>query len=300
MEITWWSITSQWDWYIREDMLLTYDENERQQIEINKNNAWLVFSPKFIPFYPKLLNLWLNISECLVYWFIDFYLHDDERKFYFTNEQIGEVFWLGSQYVSNIIKKLKDKWLIDTSYKIKANWWSIRFIKKLYVDYNHSYSQGITTVITNNNKINNNKKNNISSKEEISKAENDTTEFLNSLSVVGEKKEKSSAKKERKDITELILILKDECRRQQVVYDNDDDRVFSKHILDAKHFWEVAEWLGMTRPQFAVAVLIESIKNNFWKWYCTWPKKIYNSYVEIVNKFIANRNKQSNAVLDDL
>ena len=63
MEITEWMITENyWDYKV-ENTLFTYDENEIEQNKINKNNAWLLFTPKFIPFYPKLLELWLSINE---------------------------------------------------------------------------------------------------------------------------------------------------------------------------------------------------------------------------------------------
>lgn len=239
-------------------------------------------------------------------------LSKNDEWCYAWNEYFAEFLWISTIQVSRYISFLKENLYIE---EISFNW-RIRVIKstiergvkaalsKMIKQPNQKWQ---SSIIKNDKHINiySNTSINSSSKEEDSEAVlNNTTDdvdaFVKNLPTVPEKKEKSSAKKERKDITELIQILKDECRRQQVVYDNDDDRVFAKHILDAKHFWEVAEWFGMSRQQFAVAVLKESIINNFWKGYCTWPKKIYNSYVEILNKFIANRNKQYSAVLDDL
>ena len=198
MEITDWMIVENlWDYQV-ENTLFTYDENEQEQNRINKNNAWLLFKPKFIPFYPKLLELWLTINESLVFWFIDFYLQNNSDKFYFTNEQIGNMFWFWEQNTSNIIKRLKDKWLIETKYRLKANGWKIRFIQKLYSDYNKNYSQTITKVIDNNNKINNNNINIINNNTEF-----ENSEFLeknNSLSINNldlKEKEKSCAKKEK-------------------------------------------------------------------------------------------------------
>jgi len=143
---------------------MIYDEDKEQENKINKENAKLLFTPKFIPFYPHLIKLWLWLAECLVYGFIDFYLQSPESRFYFTNEQIGGVFWLWEQHISNCIKSLKDKDIIKCEYKVRSNGWKIRFIQlkqKLYSDYNNNYTQSITKVIDNNNKINNNKINNI-------------------------------------------------------------------------------------------------------------------------------------------
>lgn len=156
MDKTEWMITENyWDYKV-DNVLFTYDENEIEQNKINKNNAWLLFTPKFIPFYPRLLEMWLTINESLVFWFIDFYLQNSSDKFYFTNEQIWKIFWFWEQAISNIIKRLKDKWFINTKYRLKANGWKIRFIQKLYSDYNVNYSPTITKIIDNNNKINNN------------------------------------------------------------------------------------------------------------------------------------------------
>ena len=165
------SIIEQWDWYIREDFPMVYNEEREEENKINKANAKLIFSPKFIPFYPKLLSSGLNLAECLVFGFIDFYLHNPDDIFYFTNEQIWWLLWLWAQYISNCISELKKKWFINCKYKLRANGWKIRFIQKtqLYsdynnsynVDYNNSYSHTITKVIDNNNKIKENNINNI-------------------------------------------------------------------------------------------------------------------------------------------
>ena len=50
------SITTQYGDGNNEQFLFTYDENERQEREIDRNNAKLVFKPKFIPFYTSLVG----------------------------------------------------------------------------------------------------------------------------------------------------------------------------------------------------------------------------------------------------
>jgi len=42
-------------------------EEIEQEEEATTENAKLIFSPKFIPFYPKLLEYGLSITECLVF-----------------------------------------------------------------------------------------------------------------------------------------------------------------------------------------------------------------------------------------
>lgn len=288
MEITEWSITENlWDYQV-ENTLFTYDENEQEQNKINKNNAWLLFKPKFIPFYPKLLELWLTINESLVFWFIDFYLQNNSDKFYFTNEQIGKLFWFWEQNTSNIIKRLKDKWLIETKYRLKANGWKIRFIQKLYSDYNKNYSQTITKVIDNNNKINNNKINIINNNTEFENSEfleNNNSLSINNLDL--KEKEKNSAKKEKEitfEINMLISNIKNRCDELWVAYDKTKDRMFAKHILTSKEYWEFCDKIWQDRKEFAINVLIASIKIKYWKWPLAWPMKIYQNYADLYNQ----------------
>ncbi len=156
------SIKSYGDDYEREDFLFTYNDEEKQRHEINEANAKLVFQPKFIPFYPELLELGLTYLECLLYWFINFYLKAWD-KFYFTNEQLWSIFGCSEKTVSNSIIKLEKIWLIKNKYRQKANWWKIRFIQ-IEENVNLGIDQSTKKWIwnpqkgdDNNNKINNNK-----------------------------------------------------------------------------------------------------------------------------------------------
>lgn len=90
MNETNWSIKTDFNWMEKEDILFTYSEEEKQENMSNRSNAKLVFSPKFIPCYPKLSECWLDNTEILLYWFIDYYL----------------------------------------KYKIRDKWWKIRFINQ--------------------------------------------------------------------------------------------------------------------------------------------------------------------------
>lgn len=293
MEKTEWTISENyWDYKV-ENALFTYDENEIEQNKINKNNAWLLFTPKFIPFYPRLLELWLSINESLVFWFIDFYLQNSSDKFYFTNEQIWKLFWFWEQNTSNIIKRLKDKWLIETKYRLKANWWKIRFIQKLYSDYNKNYSPSITKVIDNNNKINNNKINIINNNTEQSSENKNKSSSINTLAL--EEKEKSSAKKEKEELTDkinqLILTIKWVCMHLWIMYDKTMERQFAKHILTAKEFGDNAKLCWMDRITFAINIINASEQIKYWKWTCNWPKSIYQNYVEVYNQTKAKHQK---------
>jgi len=144
-----------------QDFLFTYDENEKQEIEINTSNAKLVFSPKFIPVYPVLLEKGLTIIEALVFGFIDFYTSNASARFYFTNDQIANMLYISRASITNAISKLEKMEFIKTSRRIRSGGGQIRFV---IPNSQNSVFQllkpsSLTTKkpLTNYNKINENK-----------------------------------------------------------------------------------------------------------------------------------------------
>lgn len=150
-----------------EEKLFTYSEEEKQNNEINKANARLVFSPKFIPVYPHLLEKLTSI-EAMLFGFIDFYTSSNER-FYFTNEQLSSILRCSPDTVSRSMSNLEKKGFIDVGRKIRAGGGQIRFVRlgKTYKsDSAKPTSQTRQNLQTNKNKINKNKiKENILSKD---------------------------------------------------------------------------------------------------------------------------------------
>ena len=144
------------------DVLLTYNEEERQQNEIDRENAKLVFSPKFIPQYPALLEKGLTLTECAIFGFIDFYKANGTNRFYFTNEQIAQIINCNPDTVSRAISSLEKQGLIKTSRKVKSGGGQIRFVTDISYksDSTISTSQTRQKLQTNENKINDNKINN--------------------------------------------------------------------------------------------------------------------------------------------
>lgn len=138
-----------------EDFLFTYSEKEREQNEINRDNAKLVFSPKFIPFYPKLLGFGLSVTECLVFGFIDFYVSSGNR-FYFTNEQIAKIVGCSENTASTAISKIEKLGFIRTNRKRKAGGGQVRFIKNPKSDFGNLGVGTLEKHGTNKNKINKN------------------------------------------------------------------------------------------------------------------------------------------------
>ena len=127
MERTNGSIIDQNDWFTTQNMLFTYSEEEQEENRIAKNNSKLALKPKFIPLYPELLWNWYSIMEALLFGFIDFFLSNNPG-FFCTNEQMAELFNCSEPTISAAIKNLEKRWDIKLHKKIKAWWWTIRFI----------------------------------------------------------------------------------------------------------------------------------------------------------------------------
>lgn len=169
MEKTDWFIETEKDWIVTNQVLFTYDENEKQEQEIDKTNAKLIFSPKFIPIYPNLLDR-LTLTEALLFWFIDFYKSNSSDRMYFTNEQLGKILHCSSDTASRSIISLEKQWYIKTSRKMRAWWGQIRFITDILHSSNYTNCLVATSenLQTNNNKINDNKINIYSDKKTTS------------------------------------------------------------------------------------------------------------------------------------
>jgi hypothetical protein len=144
-----------------EEFLFTYSDEERETNDINRENAKLVFSPKFIPFYPKLMDLGTTYLDCILYGFIDFYTSNSTSgKFYFTNLQLSSILSCSEKTISRSVKNLETLNLVKISRKVKAGGGQIRFVR---LDKNDQSSGTLVTSLaghllpTNNNKINKNK-----------------------------------------------------------------------------------------------------------------------------------------------
>jgi hypothetical protein len=144
-----------------QDMLITYSEEDQQQHKINKANASLVFSPKFIPIYPELLDR-LTYTEAAIFGFIDFIKSNSSARFYYTNEQLGEICRCSPDTASRAMSKLVKVGLIKTSRKIKSGGGQIRFVTDISYKSDSTISTSRTRqkLQTNKNKIKENKINN--------------------------------------------------------------------------------------------------------------------------------------------
>lgn len=133
MKTTEGSITTENERATTEDTLFTYSEEERQLNEINAANAKLIFSPEFVPFYFDVQKEYgFSYLTTLIYGFIRFYKVSSSTRFYFTNEQVAQIFECSESSASNSITDLEKAGLIETSRKVKANGGQVRFVTKVF------------------------------------------------------------------------------------------------------------------------------------------------------------------------
>jgi len=162
--------------FVEEKSFFTYSEEERQELEINKANAKLVFSPKFIPVYPELLDKGLTLTEALIFGFIYFFKGHSTGRFYFTNEQLSKIAKCSEETVSRAVSRLKDLKMLNISYKIKANGGKIRFVNDILYDPDLTICSIRTceNVVYNKNNIKDNKINTYTSISEKDNSLNNT------------------------------------------------------------------------------------------------------------------------------
>lgn len=93
------------------------------------------------------------------------------------------------------------------------------------------------------------------------------------------------------NINNLIKELKELANSLWIAYEKKDERNFWKHILTAKEFGEFAGKLNQTPLEFAKNIMVASVKINYWKWPCNWPRSIYQNYAEVYNQTVAKSRK---------
>jgi len=300
METTNWTISQNcWDYQI-ENTLFTYDGKEQEEIKLAKKvyeqELWKL---EYFTFYQIQLENGMSESQAILYNFIDWYTKTN-RDFFYSNDTIWEKLKWGKDKINDTLKELVKQWYITIKKRIRAWWWTNRFIRttwkgtpELLIRKNRLWyfwkteldnSENQTGVLYNNNiKYNNIINNNT---EFIKNSEFYTTSLTYNWVELKEK-EKSSEKKEKEitiAINWFISEIKSICNDYWVAYDNTRDRQFAKHILTAKEFGEFCDKIWQGRIEFASNVLIASIKINYWKWPLAWPMKIYQNYADLYNQ----------------
>jgi len=308
-----WTISqNNWDYQI-DNALFTYDAKEQEEIKLAKKvyeqEMWKL---EYFTFYQIQLENWMSEGQAILYNFIDWYTKTN-RDFFYSNETIWEKLKWGKDKITNVLKELEKEWYITLKKRIRAGGWTNRFIRttwkgtpELLIRKNRIWeiweteldnSEKPTGVIYNNNiNYNNNYINNTEQSSELPFViDNQTLGYLHLNkpkpwvidTICVEEKEKSSAKKEKEitvAINWLISEIKNICNEYGVAYDNTKERMFAKHILTAKEYWDFCDKIGQWRIEFASNVLIASIKIKYWKWPLAWPQKIYQNYADLYNQ----------------
>ena len=153
-----------------------------------------------------------------------------------------------------------------------------------------------SSTINNNNIINNNTKSEDFEKKVMEDANKVLLKLKWSMDRVSKAKKELSKTKKREDIDLLIQTLKNYCSINNISYDKTRERMFWRHIMDWKDYWEFVESIGQDRIEFALNILKASIKINYWKWVCSWPMKIYQNYSDVYNKTKMESSKKKSTV----
>lgn len=242
-------------------------------------------------------NLKLKGNDLIVYATIySFTNGTDDHCFHWSASYLAEWCWLQRRQVMRILKTLEENWYIERKTRTE-NW--VKF-----VDYYTPYvkiTQGGYVKITHHNNSSFDNDSSFNNTSIITWADaQDIQQPLDSLSPIGEQTPTPLTprprKQKRTDIDELIGEIKAVCNEYGIAYDKKYERDFAKHILDTKEYWAFCENIGQTRTQFAINVLIASIKINYFKGACSGPMKIYQNYADVYNQTAMKHNKQNSLV----
>lgn len=280
--------------FVEEKSFLTYSEEERQELEINKANAKLVFSPEFIPYRINIKKEFeLSHLETLLYGFIRFYKTAGSGRFYFSNEQLAEILDCSPQSISVSISNLSKKKLLDCGYKVKANGGKIRFIRgvlleKYESDYQKTNSPTIRKLVGNKNNINNN--NNINTYTSISEKDTSLNNTVFKKEKALEKQPKdtphSSATPPLNDYMDLwnnlmpnkIMSLSSK-RRIKLISRIKNDNDYNKRFIECLKKIKESDFL--------------SGKNGSWKATFDWLIENDTNYIKVLEDTYANPGKTS-------
>lgn len=94
-----------------------------------------------------------------------------------------------------------------------------------------------------------------------------------------------------RDVNMIIDKIKEKLDYLWIAYDKSRERMFAKHLLTSKDFWEFCKRVWKTRIEACLSIIDASVMINYRKWPCSWPMKIYKEYAEVYNTFMAKQKK---------
>lgn len=107
--------------WTKEEFLFTYDESEKEENEVNKNNAWLIYEADFYPLYTDFLKLDINATELIVISYL-YYWTKKGKRIYTKNEDLAVLTKTSTATITRTIKNLVDKWYISVVEKKLKIW----------------------------------------------------------------------------------------------------------------------------------------------------------------------------------
>ena len=245
------------------------EENKKQYIydevenDINRTNQNIILNPKYIPVHPVLLRMGYTPIDCLIYGFIDFFLNTNS-KFYCTNEQLWKMLNIWELAVTRSIKKLREDWLIETTYIIRSWWGKTRFIKLLKTIDSILWEQKWEDSKIREEEV-----------EEIKVEQKEEEE-----KVVVEKKEEEREEDDDKPI---------KSRKKRERSKNEDK------VVERKKYWEYVE-LSDEEYNSLVYKFWESHFQEVWRWDChavnVINSLVVDSMIETMNDYCKRHNKK--------
>ena len=121
MERTEWSVTSEYMGWTKQEFLFTYNESEREENEVNKNNAWLIYEADFYPLYTDFLKLDINATELIIISYL-YYWTKRGKWIYTKNEDLAALTKTSVPTITRALKNLVDKWYISVIEKKLKIW----------------------------------------------------------------------------------------------------------------------------------------------------------------------------------
>ena len=121
MERTEWSVTSEYMGWTKQEFLFTYNESEREENEVNKNNAWLIYEADFYPLYTDFLKLDINATELIIISYL-YYWTKRGKWIYTKNEDLAALTKTSVPTITRTLKNLVDKWYISVVEKKLKIW----------------------------------------------------------------------------------------------------------------------------------------------------------------------------------
>ena len=191
-----------------------------------------------------------------------------------ANDEIVRALMVQTQFVID-----RSEWISLSASERWKMWWAPK--------WNSNAVKNFEKVSKQANKLNQAN----SSKNKQKQTKTSEEEYIDNTNVLSSNTKVLDTNRITENINWLITELKELANSLWIAYDKKDERNFWKHILTAKEFNEFASKLNQSPVDFAKNIMVASVKINYRKWPCNWPKAIYQNYAEVYNQTVAKSRK---------